>query len=77
MRLVDGASRLIGLLLADEGVSSRKWLGRFCEHINANKGWINKDQQAAAAFLSDANAQLATHLKSLIGQTPDYGVTDS
>jgi hypothetical protein len=66
LRIVEAASRLMGFMLAHDSGGDLEWLKQFKDDIDAKKGWINRDLDASAAFIRDANADLAQQLKRRI-----------
>jgi Family of unknown function (DUF6092) len=60
-RLLDAASQLAGLMLANGGQDP--WLSRFREEVETKKVWMMWDREAYLAYLPEAAASVARWLK--------------
>jgi hypothetical protein len=62
-RLIEAASRVIGLMVTDSEVGS-DWLRDFKSEIDQKKMLMLRDREAYFAFLGDAAAKLANHMSA-------------
>jgi hypothetical protein len=62
-RLIDGASRLIGLLSAGGQLEEDQFLRRFKENLDDKKLLLMTDEAAYLEFLEDATRQMAKEMK--------------
>ena len=61
-RLLDGASRLAGYVLAREGPGDA-WLTEFKAELDEKKGWLMWDRDGYYAFLQEATGRIAEQLR--------------
>jgi hypothetical protein len=63
-RLIDAASRLLGMLLSNEGARDREFYGPLQKAIDSKKLLIMSDEEAYADFLRHAAREVGRHLKA-------------
>ena len=66
-RLIDAASRLLGMLLSNEGALDREFYGQLQKEIDSKKLLILSDEEAYADFLRHAVREVGKHLKTRSG----------
>ena len=74
-RLVDGASRMMGMLLENDPQTSGEFFKSFKEQIDANKTSMMWDRPAYYEFLRQIPAQAAAELKRVRGLADAGGST--
>jgi hypothetical protein len=63
-RLIDAASRLLGMLLTNEGALDREFYGQLQKEIDSQKLLILSDEEAYTDFLRHAAREVGRHLKA-------------
>lgn len=72
-RLIDGASKLLEIMLAG-GASDQAWLASFKQEIDQKKGWMMWDREGYFQFLYEAAGTLAGELKRRANRVDPEGV---
>lgn len=72
-RLIDGASKLLEIMLAG-GAGDPEWLATFKQEIDQKKGWMMWDREGYFQFLHEAAGTLADELKRRVAQPNLEGV---